>query len=427
MDIVRAVSVLRMLRLCTVLSAFAAVTPGWAAALDLAALRAEIQHYVDACPARSGAPGVTAAVALPSGEVLEFAAGLSDLENGFAMLPDDRMAAGSIGKSFVGAYAAALVTEGVIKLDDPIEKYLGNKPWFGEIPYGKDITLKMLLNHTAGMSEWYPNLPKDMTRAQLLELLDPRRPRIEVLRYSFKKAPNFRPGTRYEYSDSNFMLAALVLEAATGLDYNEEIARRFLYPLRLRHTSPSLSTTETGFSQGYVPANAPFWPLLGIGGPGRRGAFMQEPGMHPVNPRFEGAGGGFTTTAHDLALWAKLLYENHAFRGDYMQLVLGAIGPQDDESRRISPVALGTFIWDPAKGYKLASPISGTQYGHLGVYGGYNAAEMYFPRWKVSVAMMLNGYTSPENRHLLPTGLADLVINALKSSEGTRVRPEPGR
>jgi len=76
------------------------------------------------------------------------------------------------------------VTEGVVKLDDPIEKYPGRKAWFKESPYGKDITLKMLLNHTAGMSDWYPNLPKDMTRAQLLELLDPRRPRIEVLRYS---------------------------------------------------------------------------------------------------------------------------------------------------------------------------------------------------------------------------------------------------
>jgi CubicO group peptidase (beta-lactamase class C family) len=106
--------------------------------LGESALRAAVQHYVDECPARSGAPGVTAAVALPSGEVLQFAAGLSDVENGFAMQPDDRMAAGSIGKSFVGAFAAALVTEGVVKLDDPIEKYLGREPWFKEIPYGKN-------------------------------------------------------------------------------------------------------------------------------------------------------------------------------------------------------------------------------------------------------------------------------------------------
>jgi D-alanyl-D-alanine carboxypeptidase len=391
----------------------AAAANTWAADLNIPTLQAAIQHYVDECPARSGAPGVTAAVALPSGEVLQFAAGLSDVENGFAMQPDDRMAAGSIGKSFVGAYAAALVTEGVVKLDDPIEKYLGREPWFNEIPYGKDITLKMLLNHTAGMSEWYPNLPKDMTRAQLLELLDPRRPRIEVLRYSFKKPPSFRPGTRYEYSDSNFLLAALVLEAATGRDYNEEITRRFLYPLRLRHTAPSLSTTEAGFAQGYVPADAPFWPLLGIGGAGKRGRFMEEPGVQPVNPRFEGAGGGFTTTAHDLALWSKLLYENRAFRGDYLGIALGAIGPQNEETRQIGPVALGMFVWDPAQGYKRASTISGKQYGHLGTYLGYSAAVMYFPHSKISVAMMFNTMSPREALHQLPTDIADIVVAAL--------------
>jgi len=415
--------VLTILRLCIALSILAGGVPVSAAAFDEAVLRAALQHYVDECPARSGAPGVTAAVALPSGDVLQFAAGLSDVENSLVMQPDDRMAAGSIGKSFVGAYAAALVTEGVVKLDDPIEKYLGREAWFKEIPYGKDITLKMLLNHTAGMSEWYPNLPKDMTRAQLLELLDPRRPRIEVLRYSFKKPPSFRPGTRYEYSDSNFLLAALALEAATRRDYNEEITRRFLYPLRLRHTSPSLSTTEAGIAQGYVPAHAPFWLLLGIGGTGERGAFMQEPGVQPVNPRFEGAGGGFTTTAGDLALWAKLLYENRAFRGDYLGIALSAIGPQNDETHRVGPVALGMFVWDPDRGYKFASPISGKQYGHIGVYGGYNASMMYFPRWKISVAMMFNGYTSQETHHALPTGLADLVVNALQSSEARGATP----
>jgi D-alanyl-D-alanine carboxypeptidase len=330
------------------------------------------------------------------------------------MQPDDRLAAGSIGKSFVGAYAAALVTEGVIKLNDPIEKYLGHEAWFSEIPYGKDITLKMLLNHTAGMSEWYPNLPKDMTRAQLLELLDPKRPRIDVLRYSFKKAPNFKPGTRYEYSDSNFMLAALVLEAATGLDYNEEITRRFLYPLRLRHTSPSLSTTEAGFAQGYVPADEPPWSFFASNRAGGRGVFMQGPGVQPVNPRFEGAGGGFTSTAHDLALWAKTLFENRAFHGDYVQLALSAVGPQNADSRKVGPVALGMFVWDPDAGYQQASTVSGKQYGHLGTYICHSASMMYFPRWKISVAMMFNAQTSGKVRHQMPTELAEIVVRALQ-------------
>src|SRR5579862_7054292 len=234
------ISLHRGCAICSLAVILGAPTPVVAATAGQVALTGRIQAFVNTLPERSGAPGVTAAVAMPNGDVFEFAAGLSDIELGLPMLPDDRLAAGSIGKSFVGAYAAALVSEGAIGLNDKISRYVGKEPWFIEVPNGAEITLRMLLNHTAGMSEWYENLPRDMTKAQFLELMDPRRPRIDVLRYSFKKKPNFKPGTRYEYSDSNFMLAALVLEAATGRDYNEEIMRRFLYPLRLRNTAPSL-------------------------------------------------------------------------------------------------------------------------------------------------------------------------------------------
>ena len=407
------------LRLAGIVSSVAAIlvvsTPGAAATASQVALRAKIQAFVDTLPQRSGAAGVTAAVAMPNGEVLEFAAGLSDVESHFRMLPDDRLAAGSIGKSFVGAYCAALVSEGVVSLDDKISKYLGKEPWFDEVPNGTDITLRMLMNHTAGMSEWYESLPKDMTKAQLLDLLDPRRPRIDVLRWSFKKKADFRPGTHYEYADSNFMLAALVLEAATGRDYNEEIMRRFLYPLRLRHTAPSLSTTEAGYVQGYfVPADNILLRMFDNAMPGQQSRFMGEPGVQPVNPRFEGAGGGFTTTSHDLALWAKTLYENRAFKGDFLKIAMSSFGPYDKE---VGPVGMGMFVWDPGQGYKLASKISGVQYGHLGTYIGQSSTMMYFPESKIAVAMMFNAITTREAKHSLPTELADLVVTTLRTTE----------
>src|SRR5690349_12646586 len=88
-------------------------TASRAAEVDDPGLRENIQRFVAAAQERSGAPGLTAAVALPNGEVWEFAAGFSDVEAGLRMRPDDRLAAGSIGKSFMAALAAALVTEGV--------------------------------------------------------------------------------------------------------------------------------------------------------------------------------------------------------------------------------------------------------------------------------------------------------------------------
>lgn len=380
-----------------------------AAPANQAELRERIQRFVDTLPRRSGAPGVTVAVAMPDGDILEFAAGMSDMESGFAMLPDDRLASGSIGKNFVGAYAAALVSEGVIDLNAKIGVYLKQEPWFSEVPNGADITLRMLLNHTAGMSEWYTNLPKGMTRAQLVELLDPRRPQIDLLRYSFKKQPEFKPGTRYQYSDSNLLLAALVLEAATHRDYNEEIMRRFFYPLRMRHTAPSLSTTEAGYAQGYYePSDNPLAPLFAHAG--GRNRFMEEPGVQPVNPRFEGAGGGITTTSHDLALWAKTLFENRAFKGDYLKIFKSSFGPYDPE---VGYAGMAMFAWDPSQGCKLASRTSGAQYGHLGQFLAHSASMIYFPEHRIAIAMMFNAIVTRENRHRLPTELGDLVVTAL--------------
>ena len=377
-----------------------------AAQIDQEELREEIQRYVDTLPGRSGAPGVTVAIAMPNGEILEIAAGLSDVEAGFAMLSDDRLASGSIGKNFVGAYAAALASEGAIDLDAKISKYLQQAPWFNEVPNGADITLRMLLNHTAGLSEWYTNLPEAMTKEQLLDVLDPRRPRIDVLRYSFKKKPGFKPGTHYEYSDSNLLLAAFVLEAVTGRDCNEEIVRRFLYPLRMRHTAPSLSTTEAGYVQGYYEASDnPLAPVLARAG--KRNRFMEQPGVQPVNPRFEGAGGGFTTTAHDLALWAKTLFENRAFKGDYLAIATSTFAPYDET---VGYVGMGMFVWDPTRGYKSASRISGVQYGHLGRFLAHSSAMIYFPEHKIAIAMMFNAIATRENLHLFPTELADRVV-----------------
>ena len=139
---------------------------------------------------------------------------------------------------------------------------------------------------------------------------------------------------------------------------------------------------------------------------------MEEPGVQPVNPRFEGAGGGITTTSHDLALWAKTLFENRAFKGDYLGIAKSSFAPYDKE---VGYVGMGMFVWDPTRGYKLASRISGVQYGHLGQFLAHSASMMYFPEHKIAIAMMFNAIVTRENRHLLPTELGDLVVTALSA------------
>ena len=119
----------------------------------LTELQARFQTGLDTIRDKYELPGITAAFALPDGRVVAFATGLADKETGAKMTPDTRMPAGSIGKTFVSAMTLALVQDGKLSLDDKLEKWLGEEPWFAELPNGPQITVRHLLMHRAGLAD----------------------------------------------------------------------------------------------------------------------------------------------------------------------------------------------------------------------------------------------------------------------------------
>jgi D-alanyl-D-alanine carboxypeptidase len=102
-------------------------------------------------------------------------------------------------------------------------------------------------------------------------------------------------------------------------------------------------------------------------------------GKFAINPQFEWTGGGYVSTAHDLARWAKLFYEGKAFSPDLLpQVVDGVAAPM---LGRESKYGLGAII--------RKTPI-GTSYGHSGFFPGYMTDMMYFPEDKIAVAVQVN-------------------------------------
>src|ERR1041384_1718585 len=79
------------------------------------------------------------------------ASGLSDVEHRTQLKNSDRLLAGSVGKTFVAVAALMLVEQGKLNLDEKISKWLGNETWFSRLPNSKDITVRMLLNHSSGI------------------------------------------------------------------------------------------------------------------------------------------------------------------------------------------------------------------------------------------------------------------------------------
>ncbi|WP_062645645.1 serine hydrolase domain-containing protein [Streptomyces maremycinicus] len=205
-------------------------TAGTAAGIDGGsaedrALQRQIDRFVKE---RGGPPGVIA-VLRNGRQARVLRAGVADLATGRPPQVRDHMRIASTAKAFSGAVALSLVDRGALGLDDTLRKRLPQLPR----AWGR-VTLRQLLNHTSGL----PDYSQDpgftaVVRADPHHRFDPR----HLLDYVADEPLRFRPGSRYEYSNSDNIAVALMAEAVTGAPY-EQLLRRLVYrPLDLRDTS----------------------------------------------------------------------------------------------------------------------------------------------------------------------------------------------
>ena len=193
---------------------------------------------------KQGAPGAVVFVRTPTA-VQSAASGFESLSPRVAMRASDRYRIASVTKSFVATVVLQLEAEGRLKIGDPIERWLP-----GVVPNGAAITLRELLNHTSGLF----NYTEDPVFTTSL-LLDPTRRRSpqELLSVAFTHPPLFPPGTTSAYSNTNFIVLGLVIEAITGRPLDQVLQERIFGPLRLAATSfPTAISVGPGFAHGYT-------------------------------------------------------------------------------------------------------------------------------------------------------------------------------
>jgi D-alanyl-D-alanine carboxypeptidase len=212
------------------------------------ALRKQLEELVHS---PGGPPGVIA-VLRREGESRIVRAGVADLDSGRPIRADDHTRIASTAKAFSGAVALRLVDRRALSLDDTIGRRLPSLPrqW-------RAVTLRQLLNHTSGLPD-YTQSP------EFLEILtaDPRHhfDSRRLLDYVADEPLLFRPGSKYQYSNSDNIAVALMAEAATGRPY-EQLLRDLVYrPLGLRDTSlPQGYEMPEPYMHGYdvTPPNPP--------------------------------------------------------------------------------------------------------------------------------------------------------------------------
>ncbi len=331
------------------------------------ALTARLQAYLDSVHAAGSFPGANVAVRLPDGTLIAISTGVRDRDSGVPLTPADRMPAGSVGKTFFGAVALQLVSEGALDLEAPISRYLGTEAWFERLPNAPGVTVRQLMNHSSGIVryEFNPRFLEDL-------LADPYRvwrPE-EQLAYLFDSEAPFAAGQGWTYSDTNYILLAMIVERITSAPAYDEIQRRILSPLGLLDTIPSDRPEIPRLVQGYAGDGNPF---------GGRDEMLDEQGRMAINPGFEWGGGGFASTARELARWTADIYEGRAWDPALIEEVTTGV-PARELGRGVE-YGLTTIIRNlPA----------GRIWGHSGYFPGYLTETYYFPEYGISVAVQVN-------------------------------------
>ena len=235
------------------------------------------------------AAGATAAIAEVAGRSgARASAGVARLGRPAPAPVDGRFRIGSVSKTFLATVILQLEAEGRLRLDDSVERWLP-----GAVPGGHAITLKQLLNHTSGLFDYTDTL--DLSPEGWLDLRFRSWAPAQLVAAGTSRPPLFAPGAGWSYSNTNYVLLGMVVQAVTGGTYAEQIRHRIIRPLGLRHTeSPGERADITGpHAHGYLAV-------------GPEGA--QKPvDVTRMNPSVASAAGDMISSTADLNRFFKAL------------------------------------------------------------------------------------------------------------------------
>ncbi|MFF5567109.1 serine hydrolase domain-containing protein [Streptomyces sp. NPDC012623] len=343
--------------------AVAAQAPGGAAGGHSATGKA-LDALVD-----QGVPGVIARVE-DGDDTWRATVGVADRTTGRARGTQDRYRVGSLTKTFVATVLLQLEAEGRVDLDDTVETYLPGVVR-GHGNDGRGITVRQLLNHTSGIYNYTsdPGFERQVFGDGFFEhRYDTWTPR-QLVALATTHAPEFDPGTDWSYSNTNYILAGMIVEKVTGRSYGAEIERRILRPLGLRATS--VPTTDPTMPR---PAGRAYSKL------GEESATAPVHDVTELNPSAAGAAGAMISNPADLNRF-------------YGALLKGALLPRKQlkEMMTVAPPSVyGSFAYGLGLGRSTLS-CGAVVWGHGGGIHGSSSRSAVTGDGGHALSMNLNG------------------------------------
>jgi len=335
-------------------------------------------------------PGCAVGVSRGGQVVLERAYGMADLERGVANTPGTVFEAGSVSKQFTAAAVALLAEQGKLSLDDDVRKYVPELP-----DYGKTITIRHMLNHTAGLRDWgvvagiagWPRTTRVHTHEHVLEIV------------SRQRSLNYPVNTAYSYSNTGYNLAAIIVERVSGESLNAFMKRHFFDPLGMAYTQWRDDHTRIVKDRAV--------------------AYAAGPEGYSILMPFENVygNGGLLTTVGDLLRWAHSLETAEVAGGRGLVEALHTRGRLANGEE--IEYALGLFVGE----YEGVREI-----GHTGSTAGYRAFLARYPDHGLAVALLCNA--GNVNPGLVGRQVADVFLGRpegrVAAAEGGE-QPQAGR
>jgi D-alanyl-D-alanine carboxypeptidase len=293
------------------------------------------------------AAGVPGAILLEQrGPDADFAtAGVANLAGRTSLRPDARFRIGSITKSFVAAVVLQLVQEGRLALGQPVGHWLP-----GLLADGGTITVRELLNHTSGLYD-YTDDPAFTAAEEANQVFRP----AQLVAIAESHPLVFPPGSAYGYSNTNYIVAGLLIQAVTHRSLGWELGHRIFGPLGLRHTSfPVTAARIAGYhADGYA-----------ILAPGGRPADVTA-----LNPSGAWAAGAIVSTASDVARFYQALLGGRLLSPRTMTQLETAVDETPGDPAAQSGLGIERYQ-DPC----------GVTWGHGGQIPGYQDAAFWNQR-----------------------------------------------
>lgn len=357
-----------------------------------------LQRAMDDSLKDSGAIGVSAAAIFPDGKMWMGASGIS--HEGVPLTSEMLFCIASIQKNFQAALALTLVEDGLIALDDPLEKWLPSYPNIN----GK-ITIRQLLNLTSGIDNFVDAADSPW--------------RIGYQNIDFKKSwtwdeiysrfigkPNFNPGERCAYSTTNYIVLRHIIKKVTRSKQSTVFENRLLKPNHLNHTLADFSKP--------IPENMPIahaW--LDVRGDGNAVDISGNSlnWVASLSPML------VYSTPGDLVLWSDALFHRKTVLSDEtLKAMLTFNGPVPNEPLMkgyglgVVDIDIGALLpkWDGVRCY-----------GHLGSEFGYTTFFGYFPEHGVSLSLMFNRGCDGDTERAVTT-VSGAVLDVLLKHLGVR-------